>query len=281
MSCVMPIFGGINRKKIGSIGHCEGIMDCQSMVFSSKHSQKRIEKALQILPELVVKKVLFFALYLLGARMNAIALFVDMPEESGKTTISRILRDGLPALRDRRQSTKTSEPPLPSSSPQEPQVSVTTEDGFCVITFANSSQQLKISQNHRVHLKSVMLSLLQADLITINTASTALGITVAHCRDLSKKLLHDGVTEVLVDKRKGQKHDLRVNIQVKAELVQQFAARLIAGYSVSSQALTEIINNNQKTTVSPRTIRWHMNKLGLMGIKKTLPKLVESLKKNF
>ncbi|PXF55457.1 MAG: hypothetical protein C4B58_14845, partial [Deltaproteobacteria bacterium] len=42
-----------------------------------------------------------------------------------------------------------------------------------------------------------------------------------------------------------------------------------AGYSVSSQALTEIINDNQKTAVSPRTIRWHMNKLGLMDIKKT------------
>jgi len=254
-------------------------MDCQNMVFSPKHSQNRIEKALQVLPELVVKKILFFALYLLGARMNAIALLVDMSEESGKTTISRMLRDGIPALRDRRYSAKACGPLLPPSPPQEPQVSVTTEDGFCVITFANSNQQLKILQSHRVHLKSVMLSLLQADLISIHTASTSLGITVAHCRDLSQKLLHEGVTEVLVDKRKGQKHDLRVNPQVKAELVQQFAARSIAGYSVSSQELTEIINDKQKTTVSPRTIRWHMNKLGLMDIKKTLPELVESLKK--
>ena len=254
-------------------------MDCQSMVFSPKHSQKRIAKTLQILPKLVVKKVLFFALYLLGARMNAIALLVDMPEESGKTTISRILRGGIPALRDRRQSVKTCETPLPPPSSREPQVSVTTEDGSCVITFTNSSQQLRILQSHRVHLKSVILSLLQADLITINTASTTLGITVAHCRDLSEKLRHEGVTEGLVDKRKGQKHDLRVNPQVKAELVQQFAARSIAGYSVSSEVLTEIINNNQKTTVSSRTIRWHMNKLGLMSIKKTLPKLIEALKK--
>ena len=254
-------------------------MDCQSMVFSPKHSQNRIEKALQVLPELVVKKVLFFALYLLGARINAIALFVGMPEESGKTTINRILKDGIPALSDRRYSAKVYEPQLLPASPHESQVSVTTEDGYCVITFENSNQQLKILENHRIHLRSVILSLLQANLITTHKASTALGITVAHCQDLSEKLLNEGVKEVLIDKRKGQKHDLQVNPQVKAELVQQFAARSIAGYSVSSQSLTEILNYKLETTISPRTIRWHMKKLGLMDIKKTLPTLVESLKK--
>lgn len=254
-------------------------MDCQSMVFSPKHSQNRIEKALQVLPELVVKKVLFFALYLLGARMNTIAIFVDMPEESGKTTINRILRDGIAAFSDRRYSAKLCEPQLPTAPLQESQVSVITKDGYCVITFENSNQQLKILQSHCVHLKSVILSLLQANLITIHTASTSLGITVAHCRDLSEKLLNEGVKEVLIDKRKGQKHDLQVNPQVKAELIKQFTARSIAGYSVSSQSLTTILNDKLDTTISPRTIRWHMNKLGLMDIKKTLPTLVESLKK--
>ena len=264
---------------MGSIWCWEGIMDCQSMVFSPKHSQKRIEKALHVLPELVVKKILFFALYLLGAKMNAIASFIKMPEESGKTVISRILRDGILALRDRRYSVKKYEHQLPLTPLQEQQVSVENKSDFCVITFANSSQQLKIFKSHRIHLKSVILSLLAADLVSIHTASNTLGITVAHCRNLSEKLLHEGLTEVLIDKRKGQKHDFRVHPQVKAELVQQFAARSIAGYSVSSQSLTAIINDNQGTTVSPRTIRWHMNKLGLMNIKKTLPKLVESLKK--
>lgn len=249
------------------------------MLFSPKHSQNRIEKTLQVLPELVVKKILFFALYLLGAKMNAIALLVGMPEESGKTTINRILKDGIPALRDRRYTAKACEPRLPPAPPHESQVSVITEDGYCVITFEESNQQLKILQSHRVHLRSVILSLLQADVITMHTASTTLGITVAHCRDLSEKLLDEGVKEVLIDKRKGQKHDLQVNPQVKAELVQQFAARSIAGYSVSSQSLTEILNDKFETTISPRTVRWHMKKLGLMDIKKTLPTLVESLKK--
>ena len=141
------------------------------------------------------------------------------------------------------------------------------------------NHQLKIPQSHRVHLRSVLLSLLQANLLSVHTVSSALGITAAHCRELSAKLVNDGVTEVLIDKRKGQKQDFRVDLSVKAELIQHFAARAVTGHSTSSQVLTELINDTQKTTISSRTIRWHMNKLGLMKIKKTLPNLVEALKK--
>lgn len=253
-------------------------MDCQNMAFSPQHSQKRIEKASLVLPAQVLKRILFFALYLLGARLNAIASLVEIPEESVKTTISRIVRDGLSAFRDRRQSSKTFGLQL-LPPPQEPQASVLIEKDCCVITFGKRDHQLKIPRQHRVHLRSVLLSLLQANLLTVHTVSSVLGITAAHCRQLSAKLMDDGVTEVLVDKRKGQKQDFRVDLSVKAELIKQFSARAVTGHSTSSQALTEIINDTKKLSISPRTVRWHMNKLGLVKIKKTLPELVETLKK--
>jgi len=56
------------------------------------------------LPELVLKKLLFFSLYLLGTKVSEISSLVGIPEESGKTVIKRILKGGLPALGDRRQS---------------------------------------------------------------------------------------------------------------------------------------------------------------------------------
>ena len=254
-------------------------MNCPNLVFSQKQSQKRIEKALRVLPSQVLKKILFFALYLLGARLNAIASLVEMPEESVKTTINRVMKDGIPAFRDRRQSAKTYELQLLPPPQEEHQASVLIEKDYCAITFGNMDHQLKIPQNHRVHLRSVLLSLLQANLLSVHTVSSTLGITDAHCRELSAKLVNNGVTEVLVDKRKGQKQNFRVDLPVKAELIQHFAARAVTGHSISSQALTEIINDSQKTTISPRTIRWHMSKLGLMKIKKTLPELVETLKK--
>lgn len=252
-------------------------MDCQNIVFSQKQSQKRIDKALRILPPQVLKKFLFFALYLFGARLNAIASLVEMPEESGKTTISRVMKDGMPAFHDRRESTKTNGLHIPV--PQRPQVSALIEEGYCAITFGDMEHQLKIPQNHKVHLRSVLLSLLQANLLSIHTVSSVLGITAAHCRELSAKLANDDITEVLVDKRRGQKQDFLVDLSMKAELIQHFAARVVTGHSISSQVLTEQINATRKTTISSRTIRWHMNKLGLMKIKKTLPELVKTLKK--
>jgi len=253
-------------------------MNCQNIIFSPLQSKKRIERALRVLPSQGLKRILLFALYLLGARLNEIASLVQMPEESVKTTISRLMRDGLSAFHDRRQSAKTYVLQL-LSPPQELQTSVLIEGDYCAITFGNMEHQLKIQRNHRVHLKTVLLSLLQANLLTVHTVSSILGITARHCQELSAKLLNDGVAEVLVDKRQGQKQDFRVDLSVKAELIQHFAARAVTGYSTSSQALTEIINDTKKTTISSRTVRWHMNKLGLMKIKKTLPKLVKTLKK--
>jgi len=255
-------------------------MDCQNIVFSPHQSQKRIERALRVLPAQVMKKVLFFALYLLGARLNAIASLVEMPEESGKTTINRVIKDGISAFSDRRQSAKTYKFQL--STPPEPQVSVLIEEGYCTITFGGTTDhQLKIPRNHRVHLRSVLLSLQKANLLSVHTVSSVLKITATHCRELSAKLVNDGVTEVLIDKREGQKQDFLVDSSVKAELVQHFAARAVIGCSTSSEVLTEIINATKNAKISSRTVRWHMNKLGLMQIKKTLPKLVETLKKTF
>lgn len=147
-------------------------MDCQDIVFSPSHSNNRIEKALQVLPELVLKKMLFFSLYLLGAKISAIASLVGMPEESGKTVIKRISKGGLPALGDRRQSAKAYDHQLPQPAIQGQQVSVITEGDSCLITFLDSEQQIKILRRHRVHLRSVILTLLQAGLISIQTASS-------------------------------------------------------------------------------------------------------------
>jgi hypothetical protein len=250
-------------------------MDCQTITFSQNQSQKRMEKVLQVMPVQVLKKLLFFALYVFGARFHTIASLVQMPTESGKTTISRVMKDGLPAFHDRRKSVL--ELPLPDK--QSYQTSVSIKEDFCTIKFGKSGCQLQIPQSHRVHLRSVLLSLLQADLLSLQTVSSALSISKAHCRELSAKLIQNGVTQVLIDKRKGQKQDFRVDLSIKAELIKHFAARAVTGHSISSHVLTQIINTNRKVCISSRTIRWHMNKLGLAKIKKTLPELAETLKK--
>lgn len=254
-------------------------MNCQDITFSPQQSQKRIKKALQILPSKVLNRILSFALYILGAKLNTIGSLMEMSEESVKTMISRVMKDGLPAFCDRRQSAETFQSEISSTVPRTHQGSVTHNADYCEIHFENSKNRLIIPKSNPVQLKTVLLSLLQAKLLTVDTVSSVLGITPAHCRELSNQLMNHDVPEVLIDKRKGQRQDFRVNLEVKAELIQNFAARAISGYSVSSQALTAVINEHQEISISSRTIRWHMNKLGLMKIKKTLPDLVKALKK--
>ncbi len=253
-------------------------MDCQNIVFSLQQSENRINKALKVLPLKILKRILAFALYILGAKVNAIGSLMEMSEESVKTTNNRIMKDGLPAFRDRRESMNKSNREI-SPTPRKPQTSVLVQEDYYVIIFENMNHQLKILRNNRVHIRTVLLSLLQANLVTVHMVSSILNITPAHCRELSGKLANYDVPEVLIDERKGQTKDFLVDLEVKAELIQNFAARVISGHSTSSQVLTEIINDHQKKSISPRTIRWHMNKLGLMKIKKTLPDLVTALKK--
>ena len=51
------------------------------------------------------------------------------------------------------------------------------------------------------------------------------------------------------------------------------------GQSISSGVLAEAVHETTQVGVSARTIRLHIQKLGLTDIKKTLPQLVETLKK--
>jgi len=256
-------------------------MNCHDLVFSPKQSQKRMDRALKVLPVNVLKRILCFSLYLLGAKRKTIAALMEMPEESVKTGISKVMKEGFSAFRDRRRS-ENQYAAKAWTPPAELQPTVLVEEKSCTIVFEGMGHKLKILQNHKVHLRTVLLSLLHSGLLTIRSVSSALGVTPAHCRELSEKLMAEGVSNVLIDKRKGQMRDFRFGPSTKAALIQNFAARAVTGHSVSSQALAEIINDalRESCTVSPRTVRWHINKLGLISIKKTLPELVDSLKKN-
>ena len=255
-------------------------MDCQNLTLSTKQSQKRFEKAQLSLSSVILKKILFFALYILGARFKTIASIIEIPEETGKTTIHRVMSGGVLAFCDRRQSIKNDviQTP-PPTQPQIVQASALSEKDHCIITFGDTDHQLTIPLKNRVYLKSVLLSLLQANILPASKVSSILGITTAHCHELATRLLNEDLTEVLVDKRKGQKKDFRVNSSVKADIIKNFAARTVTGHSISSHKIAELINKEHNTNISPRTIRWHMNRLGLMNIKKSLPELVDELKK--
>lgn len=249
-------------------------MDCRGVEFAPNKSEERLNRALRVFPRKLLMRLLAFALHLLGARRKAVATLVGMPKESVKTVVRLVLRDGFPALRDRRRSD------TPSAVQVQPGPLVVRRDGdWLVVEFGLNGKPLRIPTNSQIQARTVLLSLVNAGLLSAQETAAALGISAAHCRALARKLAEHDVVEALVDKRQGQKKDYRVGPEEKAEIIQQLAARAITGRSTSSEALAAAVNERSEAGVSPRTVRWHVRKFGLSQISKTLPELVESLKK--
>jgi len=254
------------------------IMDCRKIVFSPEKSQDRINKALQVFPCKLLMRIMAFALYLQGARRNDVAALVGMPNESVKTLLHAVMRDSFPALRDRRYSS-TSAVIKPSPPTVSSRLSVSRNDEGWSIAFGSEGKLLNIPSNHPVKARTIVLSLMNTGAISPQECASALGISVPHCRALARQLAEHDVAEVLIDKREGQKQDYRMGPEQKAELIQQLAARAVTGHSTSSEVLAEQVSKKTQVTISPRTVRWHIRQLGLSNIQKTIPNLVETLKK--
>lgn len=251
-------------------------MDCRDIGFSPEKSRERIDRALKVFPPTVLDRIMAFGLHLLGAPRREIASLVDRPVESVKTSIRVLLRDGFPALRDRRCSDMQ---PVANVPVRSLAVSTRREGQWQVVDFGVPGKELRIPTEHKIQLRTILLSFLDSGLLSVEETAAALGISEVHCRELKSKLAYGDVEESLIDKRRGQTQDYRMGPVEKAELIQQFAARAVLRLPTSSQTLAELLNERAETSVSARTIRWHMEKLGLTAIRKTLPDLVDLKKK--
>ena len=87
------------------------MIDCQNLTFSPELANARITKAESLFGRLVLRRILCFALFLLGSNRRAIAQMLRISFESVKTTLRVVNRDGLPAFEDRRRAASTFLPP--------------------------------------------------------------------------------------------------------------------------------------------------------------------------
>jgi transposase len=252
------------------------IMDCRNIAFSPTKSEDRINRVLRVLPKGLLMRLLAFAFHLLGVRRQVIASLVGMPEESVKTVVRHVMRDGFPALRDRRRSEGL---PVLRATPSPPLITASLEEEWCIVSFGEDGKSLRIPSSFQVQARTVLLSLVNAGLLSVQEAATALGIHAAHCRELARKLAGHDVPESLIDKRQGLKRDYLVTPEVKSELIQQFVVNALSGWPTSGRAIAEELQERCEIEVSERSVRLYLNKLGLSRIKETLPMLLESQKK--
>jgi len=252
------------------------IMDCRQVEFSPTKSADRIDRVSRVIPMGLLMRMLAFTIHLLGARRQVVASLVGMREESVKTVIRLVMRDGFTALRDRRRSEKVS---VTNSAPSPPPIAARREGEWYIVEFRTDEKTLRIPVAFQVQARTVLLSLVNAGLLSVQETAMVLGIHTAHCRELARKLASQDVVESLVDKRQGQRKDTLFTPEVKSELVQQFVVNALSGWPTSGQAIKEDLQQRCGIEVSERSVRLHLNKLGLSEIKGSLLELLEVQKK--
>lgn len=249
-------------------------LNFRQLNFSETYSEKRLALAQKILGVQLVKKLVGLVLYLLGASRRSISEVIDIPYDTFKSFTDRIEDQGVTAFFDKRHHFQSE--PVERIKRTKAEVSITEND---VIIVLDSERQIHIPRTNTRQVKVVLLTLLRNGVLPLNEVATVLGYTKSHTLKLADKLFSAG-TEALSDHRRGQQTDYVFTPEVKSEIILQVTGNAIVGKPTSSAAIASDLLERKNLQVSERSIRLHLCRLGLKGIKEKLPELVKLLKKN-
>lgn len=246
-----------------------------SLAFSEAHSDNRVKAACKTLGEGIVKRVLAFALFLMGAKREDIAQHLSIPLGTLFSLLTRISKQGLGAVEDRRHSHSEF---LPVLEFRTPRVEVTSTESGIVVEFGAGGPAVSIPISNVLQTRLFLLTLLQNALVDRPQVARLLGYSSTHTGRMARQLAQDDVP-VLLDKRRGQQEDYRITPEVKAELVQQFAVDIIARGRTSGEAISAELRDRCDIAIPARTVRYHLARMGLPAIRHSLPQLLEAVKK--
>ena len=250
------------------------MLNCpHTLAFSPTFRAKRLEKACDLLGIAVVKRLVGFVLFLLGANREDIARFIRMPFGTFLSLLRRIDAIGLAGFADRRKSSPAVHEPM-----QHPAMVLRVNDRTVCVEPSVEGHIIDIQPQNSLQVKVVLLTFLDNGLLSTKDTTYMLGFSQRHTRELNSRL-RENDAHALIDHRTGQQIDYRFTPQIKAEIVQQFAANAISGAKTSSTTIAEQIAQRCGVRLSDRSLRLHMHKLGLSYIVQSLPQLVETLKK--
>jgi len=251
--------------------------NCQNIEFSSELSEKRLNKTTIVIAVPILRRLLAFALYLLGAKFSDIANLLGYSVNSLKTMFNSLQKDGLTALEDRRKKRDSKNPTYKQNLKKNGYIKDTKD--CLVVKIPWSDFLIEIPKDNSGQQRAVLLTLKNAGAFSAKEVGDALNITSSRVRELCKKIESEDIYGI-IDKRRGQLIDYRINSKIKAQLIQQFAMHAVTRKSTSSISLTKELNKEIDIPLSDRTIREHIKNLGLKSISKSLPQLIENLKKN-
>ncbi|MFQ5500466.1 MAG: hypothetical protein ACE5FH_12425 [Candidatus Zixiibacteriota bacterium] len=251
------------------------MIDCRNIAFSPELSQERIARAQEILGTKEAERILCFGSFLFGANRTEISQTLGLAPGSVRSIIRAVHQHGLPAFEDRRRATSSFRPPVQPELPS-PRVQITEQE--VIVDFGAPEKALRISRRNPLQLRAILLSMLNSGLLAKREVADLLELTPEHTGNLARKLEEEDLS-ALIDKRKGQQRDYRVTPEVKGKLIQEYVSEVAVQGKATSVQLSEDLSKHHQLYLPERTIRHHVQKLGLAAIEPDLHELLTNLKK--
>jgi len=246
-------------------------MNCESLSFSQKLSEQRISQAETLLSKKIVRKILAYALFLLGVNRSSISTFLNMAPGSIRSLVLAMKLRGLAGVEDQRRKTSSFKPPRPE------QIAPTLEADASglKVDFNVGNLLLRIPKSNPIQKRVVLLSLANNGLLEHSTVAAALGLSIDRTGKLARTLEQEDVKGIL-----DQRQDYRFTPQKKAELIQQFVIEAVAQRPTGGEQLAKKLEERCQLSLSPKSILSHLSRLGLSSIKDSLPEHLAEVKKN-
>jgi len=248
--------------------------------FSQNISQKRLYEVSKFIDSKTINRILSLALFLLGGDRKQISNYIKIPVGTLFSFLTRLSKEGITAFFDKR-SKCLPEIPLPvidEHAQKNTNLEISFGDKKIQIDCDETIPRICIDSTNPLQFKTLILTLVQSGIVKPQQASTLLQISQRYVRQLCTDLKQNDI-EAIIDRRKGQKGDFAFTSNVKAELIQQYTAHVVSGGSTTSSHIARQVNKACNTTLSERTFRHHIAKMGLNTIKHSLPRLLGNLKK--
>ncbi len=249
-------------------------MDCNSLDFSPGVARQRLQRAEALFGPRVVRRLLGWALYLLGAKRRKIAQLLQMPVGTLYSLVRALRLRGLSALEDGRSSTSSFKPPV--GEPLQVSIDLTRE--HLTVRLGVDQGAIRIPAANRLQRRTVLLTLFSSGLISRQQAARGLELSEDRTAKLGRQLRRHDV-QTLIDRRRGQQHDYRFTAAVKAELIQQFLMDLLSEGRTSAEQLSRRLQERCGLQLSSRSIAYHLSRLGLSQIRPALIQRLAGAKK--
>ncbi len=245
---------------------CPQLPDTQSAI----KGHKRLETAEIVLGRDVLTRFLIYALYLLGFKREALAEMFGYQLSGVKSIVDRVGTSGLEGLQDRRRTVKEPEA-------MEPEIKVQKD---AIMLYTPEPLEISFKAGDFLARKVVASVLADSEIISPAQGAALLDYTPQAFNRLLQRYRQEGSLR-LIDQRKGQRHDYKVDLPVKSEILYHFVRLSCLNEPFSSKEIHEAVSRAfPEKEISERTIRHHLTLLGFSAVQKRLKEELFRGKKN-